>query len=384
MRDIEQALENFKRVPTGEADIQIVPTENFKHMPGYSDLVISWTQRFPVRLSVGVDDSGTQATGKYQGNVTLAYDHAFTLNDLLYVSINRDLGGSDLDGARGTRGHTAHYSLPLGYGLLGLTSARNRFHQTVAGIGQSYLYSGVNQTQDIRLTRLVYRDALRKSTVSARGWTRASKNFIEDTEIEIQRRRVSGWELGINHREFIGRHALDANLAYRRGTGAHQALPAPEEPLGEGTARLKLISAEVQFNAPFTYAGQALRYNGTWRAQWNRTPLVPQDRFSIGGRYSVRGFDGESILSAERGWLLRNDLGWALAGQELYVGLDYGQVGGASSEVLAGKQLTGAVLGLRGGYKNAGYDLFAGKPLNKPDGFRTASGVVGFNLSAAF
>ncbi len=41
-------------------------------------------------------------------------------------------------------------------------------------------------------------------------------------------------------------------------------------------------------------------------------PLITQDRFSIGGRYTVRGFDGETTLIGERGWLLRNDLGLSL------------------------------------------------------------------------
>ena len=40
--------------------------------------------------------------------------------------------------------------------------------------------------------------------------------------------------------------------------------------------------------------------------------LDAQDRFAIGGRYTVRGYDGEASLSAERGWLLRNDLSWAV------------------------------------------------------------------------
>lgn len=40
LRDIEQALENFKRIPTVEADIQIVPAEGDDALPGQSDLVI--------------------------------------------------------------------------------------------------------------------------------------------------------------------------------------------------------------------------------------------------------------------------------------------------------------------------------------------------------
>ena len=156
----------------------------------------------------------------------------------------------------------------------------------------------------------------RSSSAPTRGWQRESKNYIDDTEIEVQRRRTAGWELGLTHKQFIGTATLDASVAYRRGTGAFHALRSPEEmaqlwdptlPL-EGTSRMKLITADAQFSVPFRLGKQRLRYTAAWRAQWNRTPLSPQDRFAIGGRYTVRGFDGESSLSGERGWSLRNDL----------------------------------------------------------------------------
>ena len=133
-------------------------------------------------------------------------------------------------------------------------------------------------------------------------------------------------------------------------------------------------------------AAQRLRYQGTWRAQWNRTPLVPQDRFSIGGRYTVRGFDGESVLMAERGFLIRNDLSLALgqSGQELYLGVDHGRVGGPSAELLVGRHLTGAVIGLRGNYKQLNYDVFVGGPLDKPENFQTHHRTAGFNLTLSF
>ena len=61
------------------------------------------------------------------------------------------------------------------------------------------------------VSRLVWRDAVRKTTLSARGWSRNSKNYIDDTEIEVQRRKVTGWEAAIAHREFIGSSTLDIN-----------------------------------------------------------------------------------------------------------------------------------------------------------------------------
>lgn len=79
VRDIEQALENFKRVPTAEADIQITPAETTNGQVGESDIVIQWRQALPFRLSIGVDNSGSASTGRYLGSTTLSYDHWWTL-----------------------------------------------------------------------------------------------------------------------------------------------------------------------------------------------------------------------------------------------------------------------------------------------------------------
>lgn len=382
LRDIEQALENFKRIPTAEADIQIEPGR----LPGESDLVIRWKQDFPFRLNLFADDAGNKATGKYQGGITMSYDNWWTLNDLFYVSNNHSLDEGGDSTRKGTKGYTIHYSLPYGYWLLGLTASEHNYYQAVAGANQTYIYSGENQNSEIKLSRLVYRDAVRKTTLSIRGWQRASKNFIDDTEVEVQRRHMGGWALGVAHREFIGESTLDMNLAYRKGTGAFDSIPAPEEAFGEGTSRPRLVTAEAQYNHPILIGQQRLRYSGVFRAQWNDTPLVPQDRFSIGSRYTVRGFDGENVLSAERGWLIRNDLGIGLgdSGQELYLGIDYGEVAGPSSPYLLGRRLSGGVIGVRGAIKKLGYDIFVGQPFMKPEGFKTADATVGFSLNLAF
>ncbi|MBU0587054.1 MAG: ShlB/FhaC/HecB family hemolysin secretion/activation protein [Gammaproteobacteria bacterium] len=378
LRDIEQALENFKRVPTAEADIQITPGEQ----PGESDLLVVYQQRFPLRVSLSADDSGTKATGKYQGSATLSVDNFLGFNDLLYLTFNHDLGGGST-GPRGTQGSSTHYSLPYGYWMLGTTFGESRYYQTVAGNSQNYVYSGTSGFAEIKLARLVYRDAKRKTTTSLKAFERHSNNFIDDTEIQVQRRVVGGWEFGVNHKEFLGVATLEVNLAYKRGTGAFGSIPAPEDASGEGTSHLALLATDGSLNWPFKVARQPLRYLATWRVQNHHTALTPQDRFAIGGRYTVRGFDGESSLSAESGWLLRNELGATLgeSGQELYVGLDHGEVSGPSSDLLVGKWLTGVVMGMRGSIKKLQYDFFVGRPINKPADFKTADFTAGMSLS---
>lgn len=386
LRDIEQGLENLKRLPAAEADIQIEPSTAANARPGDSDLVVKYARQFPLRTTLSLDDSGTEATGKNQAGVTLAWDGPLGLNDLAYVSLNHDAFNHS---GQGTKGYTAHYSVPLGNWLMSATASQSDYYQTVAGYDQDYVYAGESGNLEVKASRVLSRGAAHKTSAWLGAFQRTAANYIEDTELETQRRRVGGWTLGLNHRQFIAAATVDATFAYRQGTGAFGALEAPEEMFGEGTARMRLFTADVSLNAPFEVAGQRLRYSLLWRAQWNRTPLTPQDRFAIGGRYTVRGFDGELSLMGERGWLLRNDIGWALgrSGTELYAGLDHGEVGGPSTGFQLGTSLTGAVLGLRGQLPTApglSYDLFIGAPISKPEGFRTANVTAGFSLNASF
>lgn len=387
LRDVEQALENFKRVPTAEADIQIVPAEGDDAMPGESDLVVVWKQRtVPLRLTTSLDDAGGKRTGKLQGSVTLSLDSPLLLNDLFYVNFNHDLFNGD---NKGTRAYTAHYSVPFGYALLSATASSSRYRQTVNVGPHDILYHGISENAEVRLAQLVYRDTTRKTSVYVRGWMRKSNNFIRDTEVAPQRARTGGWELGLTHREFLGPAIFDATVAYRRGTGAFGSLTAPEERLGQGTARMKLVTADASLNVPFKLAQQQLRYTANWRAQWNHTPLVMQDRFAIGGRYTVRGFDGERNLMGERGWIWRNDVSLALGSvlgerQELYAGVDFGQVAGASTHALKSDSLAGAVVGIRGGRQAVSWDLFAGMPLHKPENLKTNAFTSGFRLSWSY
>ena len=192
--------------------------------------------------------------------------------------------------------------------------------------------------------------------------------------------------MGLNHTQYIGETVLQLFANYKRGTGGNKALPAPEEEFGEGTSRMQIFTAGIDFTYPFTIGNQPFRFNTSWSGQWNGTPLTQQDKFSIGGRYTVRGFDGELSLSGEKGWLWRNELGWDIAnkGHELYLGIDRGKVHSSQEELQIGDSLMGGAIGLRGKLWGINYDYFVGVPIKKPEGFRTSHVTTGFNVSYRF
>ena len=392
LRKIEQGLENLKRVPTAEADIQIVPAD----APNESDIVIKWAQRqVPVRVSLSVDDSGSDSTGKYQGSATVSLDNPLGLSDLFYFTYNHDLGGkdsyTDMDGREansGTYGYNVHYSIPFKNWQFAINASENKYRQAVAGASQVYTYRGTNETLDANLSRLLYRDAHRKTSASVGVWSRKSRNFIDDAEIEVQRRATAGWKASLDHKEYVGDAIINANVTYKRGTGGRDALAAPEELFGEGTHRMKIITADLGVAYPFKLGKQNFSYSGSGRAQWNKTPLVANDQFSIGSRYTVRGFDENMTLMAERGWFVRNEVSWSyLPAHQVYLGADVGHVSGPSAKYLLGQTLAGTAIGLRGQFKVGGqlyYDVYAGTPLKKPDNFKTDDVNAGFSVSYSF
>ncbi|AWI50116.1 peptide transporter [Actinobacillus porcitonsillarum] len=385
VREIEQSLENLKRVPTAEANIEILPSETDV---GVSDIKISYQQAFPFRVNLGLDDSGSTSTGKYQASGTLSWDNLFSANDLFYTSFTHSLKSSDdEDGKRATKNLTFYYSIPFGYWTLSASQTYNRYHQEVFGaFDNNYLYAGESNTTKATLSYLLYRDSKRKTSISGSFWSRQSQNYIDGAEIEVQKRRMAGWEAGISHKEYIGDATLELSANYKRGTGARGSLEAPEELWGEGTSRPKIITASIELTKPFMLGEQPWQYQSSWNAQWNKTPLIAQDRFSIGGRYTVRGFDGELTLSGERGWLWRNELAWNVnqKGHQLYLALDGGRVMGWSTASQLGHHLMGAALGLKGGFSGFYYDVFVGRPVRKPEGFRTSDAVAGFNIGYSF
>lgn len=384
VRNIEQGLENLKRVPSADANMGLVPSENI----GETDIVISYMQTLPFHLTLGVDDSGSKATGRLQGSATFSWDNVLTLNDMFYISGTRSFkrNSDDAEGDYGSKNVTLYYSIPWRNYLLTLSGSKYSYHQTVAGAFESYVYSGESQQMKVNLSRLLSRGSQHKTYINGALWTKKSHNYIDDTEVEVQRRRTAGWEVGINHTHYISDLVLQIFAGYKRGTGGNKALPAPEEAFGEGTSRMQILTAGLDLTYPFTIGNQPFRFNTSWNGQWNRTPLIQQDKFSIGGRYTVRGFDGELSLSGEKGWLWRNELGWDIAnkGHELYLGIDQGKVHSSQDELQIGSSLIGGVIGLRGKLWGINYDYFVGKPIKKPEGFRTSNVTTGFNVSYRF
>lgn len=381
LRDLEQGLEQMKRVASQDVDMRIVPTST----PGRSDVVIAVKRGKPWTLVASVDNSGSRSTGKWQGNVSVGIDNPFGLSDMFNVGYNQDLMFSNKE--HGTRGWNGFYSIPWGYWTATLSAYSSNYFQQIAGVNTTFVSSGKSENVDLKLHRVLRRSQNDVLGVQMRLTRRFGKSYIEDTEIPQQRRNNTILEFGVTDRHYFGQSQLDATLSFRQGIGALGAQDDTLASLDGPTWRYRMMVLDANLSVPFKLAEQPFRYVTTVRGQFTNDRLYYVDDLTIGSRYTVRGFDGESQLAGERGFYWRNELQAPLgaSGQAIYVGLDYGRVYGPSTQALVGTQLAGAVIGMRGGvgsqkFGGVSYDVFLGTPVYKPEQFNTAGVMAGMQV----
>jgi hemolysin activation/secretion protein len=381
LRDLEQGLEQMKRVGSQDVTMQVVPAE----IPGESDVVIDVKRTKPWSVVASIDNGGSRATGKLQGNLAIGIDNPLGLNDIFNIGATRDLALGDK--RFGSDGWNAYYSIPWGYWTATVSAYTNRYNQQIAGINDTFTTRGESQNIDFKLSRVLHRSQSHVLSAQVRLSKRFGKSFLEDAEIDQQYRNNTFLEFGLVERYYIGAGQFDGSLMYRQGVAGLGAMPDTTIP-GAPTYRYRMAVLDANLSLPL---GQLpLRYVTTVHGQFTNDVLNYIDDLTIGSRYTVRGFDGESMLAAEKGFYWRNELQWTpgSSGISLFAGVDYGRVAGPNAAYLAGTQLVGGVIGIRGSTKLPfGFvtgELFAGKPIYKPSSFQTARTTVGFSLTAQF
>ena len=430
LRDLEQALVQFKQVAGQDADVQIRPTDD----PGLSDIVITLKRERPWHVTAIVDNSGIDATGKLQGTLAASIDNPFGLNDRFSGAYTHDLT-VDQPGRMSTAWNT-YYALPFGFWDTSFTAYGSRYHHRLAARHHTYSTSGESTVLEWQLTRNLMRTNASTLALQLRLGRRFARSYIEDIEIRTQRRNNTYVQWGLAGRLYAGQAQFDTLLAIRNGLPKFGAQTSHGGDDGL-TYQYRMALLDTNVSVPVSLGGRTLMYTTALHGQWTRDRLYQVDQAAIGTRWTVRGFDGEQMLSGDRGYYWRNDLAMAIgrSAHSVYAGVDYGQVFGPSTSLLAGTRLAGAVIGVRGmAGRHAGrsrtavaaapaiasgsgasmapgprvpmapavanasarassdegslgvpgvlsYDLFAGTPLLKPHGFTTAQLTVGFQLS---
>lgn len=379
IRDIEQAVDNFNSVPAQNADIKI----ELGQQEGQSNLVIDIERKKPWQLSLTVDNTGTETTGRVQMSGALQLSQPFSANDIFYASWNED--ASEAGETKGTRADSFYYAVPFGNERISFSHSKNEYHQTVEYAVNPFKSSGEFTNTSLTWTHLLSRGRTYKTDFELGLVHKTRHSYIDGTEIEVQRQKTTALRTGFNHRQYMGASVLNTGLKWQKGLPWFADAGPTDGMSGEATTQYNMYLLDADFIAPVAFGdGYDAQYNLSIRAQKSDQRIYGSEFFSIGGWYSVRGFDGEQTLSAEDGIVIRNELRFPIEKypHQLYVALDYGKVSGPSAKYLLGTELVGGAIGMRGKIGILNYDAFVGWPIKKPDGFICDSRTYGFMLTA--
>lgn len=387
VRDLEQGVEQMKRLPSQTVATELEPGAK----PDTSIVtIVRQAGTLPDRIRGGItlDNSGSKTLGAAQLSSYVSVDNPLGLNDVasLSASTNAENPGSD----HRSQSLSFNYSIPWGYNTFTFSKSHSRFAQLVQGTTVRFLSSGRSDAEEFRWHRLMLRTSSAKAGLYAAVSTRSANSFLDDVEVIVQRRRTTNLETGLTYKQLVGETSVDVELGYRRGMPWQDAQEdLPTAPQGGPTLRPGIWAMTAAYSRPFKMVGASVQYSASLRAQHTNDATLSVDQIGIGNRFTVRGFDGDSVLLAESGYFLRNELATPVklangVDTLAFVGLDFGRVWGASAVNLIGDKLAGAAFGLRGRWKALQFDLSLGTPLYKPDGFRTAHWNPYLSVTCAF
>lgn len=380
VRDLDQALENMRRLPgQSAATFAIAPGAAF----GDSDIRVGHpADARRIRGVLTADNGGQDATGRNQVAAIVAVDSPLGLYDQLLLTAGND--AYPQRSTRGSRSLSASWDVPVGYASLSLSASEWATRQAIPAGDTTFVYARRTRRFEAGIGYVPYRSGSARTRVGLTLARREDRAWFDAFELRVQKHDITSYAFSASHLQRFPRASVEAGVSWRGSLRGLSAFPGYVQDRSDWDGRYRIATANVSVDAPFTVGARRVNYRGTLVVQRAPVPVPSTEFLQIGGRYTVRGFDGNETLAARSGWVLRNELSTrALAGIDAYAALDAGGVS-ADADTGGGRTLVGGALGLRGGYKRVSFDVALGMPLLKPSTLSSASPTLDVQVVARF
>jgi hemolysin activation/secretion protein len=364
LRDAEQGIDQLNRLGTNDARIDIRPGST----PGSSVLVILNQPRRRATGTFSSDNTGSSATGEWQGTLTASVDDLFNLNDGFFVTHTRSI--DDPEGPAASRSTSVNYSVPYGWWTATASFSQSNYDTVVQGITRDFVTSGTSDSASLRVERVALRDQARKLTLYAGLNRRDSENFVADQLIDASSRVLTSLSLESNLSVVSGASLWSFDAGVFRGVTWFGALDDAAT-LADGAPRAQYLkfTAGGGVSRGFEALGVRAQVSSRLTGQWSNDTLYASEQLALAGPFSVRGYR-DSRLYGDRGLTWRNELAVPFTvgagahtplGVRPFLGADYGKVwahgaaeGGSLSGWTAGVGLNYAPMSLQLSFSGAG------------------------------
>ncbi|TWC41257.1 hemolysin activation/secretion protein [Pseudomonas sp. SJZ079] len=387
LRELEQLVEQLNRLPSRQAQLELIPGEQV----GGSRVQLQGQRSKPWRVSLARHNDGQASTGEQQWGLGLDWDSPLGLADQLNLRAGRDAVS---DSFRHSHNQSFNYSLPYGWWSFTYSYSQSYYRTLNEANGFAFDLDGDSKTHALRAERVLHRDSLSKTAVNFGVSHLRTRNFILGDLIDVSSQRLSEAQLGFNHGRRIGSAFVNADIGWQQGIGAFDAQRSGDPHGGEPVAHYNKYSLTLSYLQPFQLWGESLSFDSLLSGQKSEDVLFSPQRISIGGLSSVRGFKEQS-LSGDSGGYWRNQLRWRRAVswaplqpwvQEYGVALAYdvGAIhGGRHNRELRGR-LSGNALELSARGQHLAASLTLAQSLERPDAIERQEHPLYFRVDLFF
>ncbi|EGD05361.1 hemolysin activation/secretion protein, partial [Burkholderia sp. TJI49] len=244
VRDLDQALENVRRLPGQAATaFDLVPGATL----GDTDIVVRHPEAARrVRFIATADNAGLDATGRNQLGAIVAIDSPLRLYDQFVVTYNTDAALRDK--ALGSQAKSAAWNVPAGYASVSFGISEWTSRQTLSADARGI--AGPRLAQRTRryeagLAFVPYRSSHGKTTLRLRLSRREDRSWLGPTELDVSRRDIVGYDVGVAHREKLAHGSIDAGLGMRGSVAGLSAHPGRVNDRPAWAGRYRILTATL-------------------------------------------------------------------------------------------------------------------------------------------
>jgi len=371
LRKLEDSLELINRLPSNHATMKLLPSKKM----GYTDILIKNRATKRVSGVFQINNFGTKITGKEQGSLSLSLDNILGINDQFTFGLNgTDKQFSD----ENAKGDSFGFSFPIGRVLNSFNYTQTSYKELVPASITRYKLNGESQTFSYALSYKLFHNQKNSLKIATSIAHSKNKNYIQGTFIQTSSYSLSHIDFNLDYLYKSSDFYSLVSLGYEKGTkwfGTDNPTTLDE--------RYSLYSVDLSLQKSFDIVNYLLQAH----YQHTKDRLFSNSRISIGGAYSVRGYEDEG-LSGNSGYYFRNELSKTLGfklfkkvSQIYFIALDGGHI--KKQEDSTGGNLLSYALGIKLSNKEFNSMVYYAKPIYK-DSVTAYRSFVGFSLEYIF
>ncbi len=374
IQDLEANIEQIERLKSQKAKIELKPSKK----QGFSDVFINGEKtKSSFNGNISLNNFGNEQNGRLQYSTNLNYENLLNINDNIGLSINSsEENNEDND----SLGNTINYGFPIERFYVKSTYNKFKFNQNTQYDTFFLKSTGISEEYKLDLNYKAFHNTKNRLEFNTGIKIKENENYINNTYWESSSYRYSLAYLSLQH-SFTGKSFQFFNIwKYTKGLNAFEVNNPTE--LSNNFEKYNL---DIDFTKFFQNTLNT-QFSSTLSAQYSPYKLFSSEQISIGGPYSVRGFNNANI-SGNSGYFIRNEVSFAKKIKTFnirpYLGLDYGFIKKSADSSYG--DISGGVIGTKINKEFLNLNLFYSFPIN--DVFFTkdsSEDFLGFNLTISF